>query len=122
MASAEINQPQKARAGWKAPLPGRFISYCATIRWKDRMPLVVLLVGLLYLCDMLVLWLPIPPGRQQYGVVKVRRYYAIQFKGNKTEYGYDGIENKACTHSVFPQFGLPPCWYASCKTQEWVTD
>jgi hypothetical protein len=113
--TTQINPPDRARA-----LPIRFVNYCANIRWKDRIPLVVLFLGILYLGDTLVLWLPIPSGRQQYGVVKVRRYYAIQYKGNKIEYGYDGIVNEACAHSLFPQFGLLPCWYASRKTQEWV--
>jgi hypothetical protein len=82
---------------------------------------VVLFLCVLYLGDALALWLPIPRGRQQYGVVPIRRYYAMPLKGGKTEYGYDGTENQTCVHSLFPHFGLPPCWYASRKTQKWVT-
>jgi|HubBroStandDraft_1064217.scaffolds.fasta_scaffold180529_1 hypothetical protein len=83
--------------------------------------IVVLSLCILYVGDALALWLPIPRGRQQYGVVQVRRYYAIPLKGGKTWYGYDGTENQDCANSLFPQFGLLPCWYESRKSVKWVS-
>jgi hypothetical protein len=49
----------------------------------------------IYFGDALVLRLM----HQPYGVVQVRRYYAMPLKGNKT-----------------------PCWYASRKKEKWVTE
>jgi hypothetical protein len=80
---------------------------------------MVLFLCVLYLGDALAFWLPIPPGRQQYGVVQIQRYYAMPLKGGKTEYGSDGTETQTCVHSLFPHQGLPPCWYASRKTVRW---
>ena len=74
----------------------------------------------LFLADTLALWLPIPGGRQQYGVVQVRRFYAMPLKGSKTEYGDAGIENVTCVHSLFPHFGYNPCWYANRHKVKWV--
>lgn len=81
----------------------------------------VLCVCVAYLGDTLALWLSIPRGRQQYGVVRIQRYYAMPLKGGKTECGDAGTENETCAHSLFPHFGVPPCWYASRKTDKWVT-
>jgi hypothetical protein len=83
--------------------------------------IVVAALCVLYLGDALTVWLPLPPGRQQYGTVQIHRYYAMPLKGGKTEYGAAGTENETCVHSLFPHFGLRPCWYASRHSEKWVT-
>jgi hypothetical protein len=72
----------------------------------------------IYFGDALVLRLM----HQPYGVVQVRRYYAMPLKGNKTEYGDAGVENDTCVHALFPHGGFAPCWYASRKKEKRVTE
>jgi hypothetical protein len=80
--------------------------------------IVALSLFVLYLADTLLFHL----ASQPYGVVQVRRYYAMPLKGGKTEYGDAGVENDTCAHSLFPHAGFAPCWYASRKTEKWVTE
>lgn len=76
----------------------------------------------LFLLDTLAAWIPIPPSRQVYGEVKVEVFYAMQLKGNRTEYRDAGIQKRTCVHAIFPHFGYSPCWYASRKTEEWLNE
>jgi hypothetical protein len=89
---------------------------------KRFLIVAVLSVSGLFLADALALWMPIPPGRPQYGVVQVRRYYAMPLKGNKTEFGDAGVENVTCAYALFPHSGYAPCWYASRHKVKWVTE
>jgi hypothetical protein len=83
--------------------------------------IAILTVFGLFVADAVALRLPLPPGRAQFGVVQVRRYYTMPLKGSKTEFGDAGIENVTCAHSLFPHSGYPPCWYAARHTTKWVT-
>lgn len=74
-------------------------------------------VVLLYAADFVVLKVRIATGRNPYGTVTVRSYYSIAKKNNKVEYDYIGTEDETCTHSLFPQGGHNPCWYASSHTE-----
>ena len=56
------------------------------------------------------------------GTVTVRRYYAIQEKANRVEYVFDKEENRACVRTLFPQPGLPPCWYLSRHAEQRVDE
>ncbi len=47
------------------------------------------------------------------GQVSVGHLYAIKQKSGKTEFVDAGTEAETCAHSLFPQFGYPPCWYLS---------
>lgn len=56
---------------------------------------------------------------EPYGVVRVRRYYAVMMKNGKPEYYFDQPTDQTCVHSLFPHFGYPPCWYLKRRaTQE----
>ncbi len=72
---------------------------------------------LLYVTDFVVLRIRIATGHNPYGTVTVRSYYSIAKKNNKVEYDYIGTEDETCTHSIFPQNGHSPCWYASSHTE-----
>jgi len=87
---------------------------------KRALIIAVLSLCGLFLADTLALWLPVPAGRRQYGVIQVRRFYAMPLKGSKTEYGDAGTENVTCVHSLFPHFGYSPCWYADRNKVKWV--
>jgi hypothetical protein len=80
--------------------------------------IVALSLFVVYLADTLFFHL----ASQPYGAIQVRRYYAMPLKGGKTEYGDAGVEQDTCAHAIFPHAGYPPCWYASHKTEKWVTE
>ena len=63
-----------------------------------------------YAADYASLRLKIPP-REPYGIVRVKRYYAVKLKNRNTEYLFDEPEEQACVNSLFPHSGDTPCWY-----------
>jgi len=78
----------------------------------------LLLIGgaslvLLYLDDYISIVYRIPHGRQQFGSVEVQKLLAVPQKDHKTEYIADPPQAQQCVYSLFPQLGLPPCWYES---------
>ena len=56
-----------------------------------------------------------------FGSVTVGTYYAVKLKNGRTEDDYAGYYDVGCTHSLFPQMGNKPCWYASRRTEEQIT-
>jgi hypothetical protein len=69
------------------------------------------LVLLAFLIDYGVFRLRVLTGRQGYGSVVVRRYYAVAQKSGKTEFIFDPPQPWTCVNSLFPHAGYPPCWY-----------
>ena len=80
---------------------------------KRILLITVVTLFALYVCDYLSLQYRIPKGREQFGVVKIRRYYAVGLKSGKTEFMFLEPKNQTCVHSLFPHFGCSPCWYVS---------
>ena len=84
---------------------------------KLSWPRLLLIAGasllLLYVGDYISIVYRIPNGREQFGTVEVRKLLAIPQKDRKTEYVADPPQEQPCVHSLFPQLGLAPCWYAS---------
>ncbi len=72
---------------------------------------IVLVLALVYVSDDLTVRLPIPRSRNPYGTVRVRRYYAVPLKDQKTEFFQGDAQTVTCVHSLFPHFGYSPCWY-----------
>jgi len=68
-------------------------------------------VVLAFLIDYGVFRLRVFTGRQAYGSVVVRSYYAVAQKNGKTEFLFDPPEPWTCVNSLFPHGGYPPCWY-----------
>ena len=87
---------------------------------KRNLIIVVAALGVLYLGDLLSLRLQVP-HRDVFGSVTVHTYYAVKLKNGRTEYDYAGDHDVSCTHSLFPQMGNKPCWYASRRTEEQIT-
>ena len=87
--------------------------------WKIRflrrcrlwLSILVLLCLAVYVFDYLLIRYKIQRNRDPYGVVKIRRYYAIRLKDGKTEFAFQEPENQACVNSLFPHMGNSPCWY-----------
>jgi len=42
----------------------------------------------------------------------VRPYYAVRLKSGKTEFMFQDPVSETCLNSLFPHFGMTPCWYA----------
>jgi hypothetical protein len=79
-----------------------------------------LLAAAVYAGDYLSLRYRIPNNRESYGVVRVRRYYAVTMKNGKPEYFFDEPRDETCVYSLFPHFGNPPCWYLERRTTQLV--
>jgi hypothetical protein len=83
--------------------------------------LVIVVIGglVLYALDFLSVQFRIP-RRETFGSVTMHTYYSVKLKNGKTEYDYAGDHDVSCANSVFPQFGLKPCWYAARHTEEQI--
>ncbi len=86
---------------------------------KRIVVIVVLLAGILYLADFLSVRFRIPP-RDTFGAVTVHTYYVVKLKNGRTEYDYAGDRTANCSNSLFPQFGVKPCWYVRRHADEQV--
>lgn len=73
--------------------------------------------ALLYAADDLSLRFRIP-GREPFGSVTVRRYYALHRNKQKTNFMFADPEARTCVHSLFPHSGYPPCWYLSRHAEQ----
>jgi len=79
---------------------------------------VVALLSIVYAGDYLSVRFRIPNNRQQFGVVRVRRFYVIPQKNNRVQYTFDAPENQTCVQSLFPHLGCTPCWYLRRHAQK----
>jgi hypothetical protein len=77
---------------------------------------VVLVV--VYAGDYLILRYKIWQKHEAFATVTVYRYYAIQEKGNKTEYVFHNSEADTCVQALFPHLDDLPCWYLTRHTQQ----
>ena len=93
----------------------KYRSFC-----MKRVLIIIAIAGaVLYLGDFLSLRLGLP-RRPMFGTVTVHSYYAVGLKSGKTEYDYAGDHDVSCANSLFPQYRLQPCWYASRHTEEQI--
>jgi hypothetical protein len=78
--------------------------------------IVVALLALLYAGDYAAVRFRIRRGRDPFGVVRIRRYYAVPQKSGKSEFYFLDPQNQVCVHALFPHLGYNPCWYVSRHT------
>jgi hypothetical protein len=88
--------------------------------WPRLLLIAGALLLLLYACDYISLVYRIPNERQQFGSVEVQKLLAVPQKDHKTEYIADPPQAQPCVYSLFPQLGLPPCWYESRRAIQQV--
>ena len=69
------------------------------------------LLALVYLGDYAAVRLPIPRGRNVFGTVTVRPYYAVTLKNGKSDFYFLDSQKRTCVNSLFPHMGYAPCWY-----------
>ena len=91
-------------------------------RLKLALALASALLLVFYLCDYAALLLRIPGNREQLASVEIRRYYAIKQKSGQTEYAPADPLTRTCVQSVFPHFGVAPCWYVRKHTVEYIDE
>jgi hypothetical protein len=85
--------------------------------------LLLIAAGLLllaYVGDYISIAYRIPRGRQQFGSVEVQKLLAVPQKDRKTEFIAAAPEQQPCVYSLFPRFGLTPCWYLSRHSRQQV--
>jgi hypothetical protein len=87
---------------------------------KRTFIVAVVVVAVLYLADFLSVRFRIP-ARDTLGTVTVHTYYVVKLKNGRTEYDYAGDHAASCSNSLFPQFGVKPCWYAIRHADEQIT-
>ncbi len=73
---------------------------------------------ILYLGDSVVLRVRIAHGTA-YRVVEVNQFLATPLKGQKEEYDLVGTTPVTCARSLFPQPGMPACWWLDRHRSEW---
>jgi hypothetical protein len=87
-------------------------------------PRIVIITGvallLAYAGDYVSLVSQIPRGRQQFDSVEVQKLLAVPQKDHKTEYIAVPPQMEQCVRSVFPHFGLTPCWYLARHASQQV--
>ncbi len=54
-----------------------------------------------------------------YRVVEVNQFLTTPLKGNKQEFDVAGSESVTCARTIFPQPGLPACWWLERHTAQW---
>ena len=52
------------------------------------------------------------PQSGKFGSVSVDWFISVPEKGGKFEFIYDHSQPESCVNSLFPHYGMPPCWYA----------
>ncbi len=90
--------------------------------WGERasqvLVLAIVLLGILYVGDWVVLRIRIARGTA-YGSVDVDQFLSSALKGNKTEYDFVGTVHQTCSRSLFPQKGNPACWWLQRHKSQW---
>jgi len=87
-------------------------------RLGDAAMITIVLFGLLYAGDWLVLRIRVSRGTA-FGSIEVNQFLATPLKGSKTEYDLTGTFQETCSRSIFPQRGNPPCWWLARHNSQW---
>ena len=63
-------------------------------------------------------WLAFKLEGAPQSTVTVSRTLVVPLKNNKEEYDYIGTADEPCSVSLFPQGGMPPCWWLRRNTNQ----
>ena len=89
--------------------------------WLKRISAAAILgFAVLYVGDYILLRYRVAKSHEPYGMVRIRRYYAVTTKSGKPEYYFDQPTNQTCVRSLFGHFGYSPCWYLRRHTTQEV--
>ena len=64
-----------------------------------------------YAADLAIWKVRAASGHTAFDQVTVRSYLAIQEKGDRVEYVFQGEGPEQCVRALFPHRGSQPCWY-----------
>ena len=78
---------------------------------KRFVVVAVLVLAAGYVCEDVSVRFRIPKSRDPYGVVSIRRYYAVTQKNGKPEFYFQPPVDQVCVRALFPHLGYTPCWY-----------
>ncbi len=73
---------------------------------------VLLSVAFVYVCDAVLIRYKMAYRGSDAALGTVQFVMAAELKNGKLDY-YDVPQTMTCAHSLFPQLGYTPCWYAS---------
>jgi hypothetical protein len=90
------------------------------VSWRRQLLIAAAAVLLIYAADHISVAYRIPSGRVQFGSVEVEKLLAVPQKNQSTEYIAEDPQPQKCAYSIFPQLGLPPCWYVAQHTTQQV--
>lgn len=54
-----------------------------------------------------------------YRVITVNQFLTTPLKGQKEEYDVAGSADVTCSRTIFPQPGMPACWWLERHTAQW---
>lgn len=77
---------------------------------------LLVLAGLLWFADYLMLTLPYPKTRVQWETVRVDQVYTILNRYNQVEWSRGNPIMEVCGNSWLPHKGRRPCWYVKTHT------
>ncbi len=78
---------------------------------KRVLAAAILAFAVVYVGDYILLRYRVAKNHTPYGVVRVRRYYAVATKSGKPDYYFDPPTEATCVRSLFGHLGYSPCWY-----------
>lgn len=85
-----------------------------SVQFVKRLLLALLAVPvLLYFCDSAYFHLKLAYEGASAATGSVQFYQAAALKSGKVEVYFDNPQTETCAHSLFPESGHRPCWYAS---------
>jgi len=76
----------------------------------------VVIMAAAYGCDYLWLRYRMATSKAGEAFGRVTFFDSTTMKNGKVEVFYDQPLTEVCVHSIFPQVGDRPCWYASSRT------
>jgi hypothetical protein len=115
--ASEIAQQRGAEA---ASMPRRHIDWPALRPKLRRAALLIVVIATVLLAGAYAydsVAIRILPQERRIGSVDVDWFISVQEKGGKFELIYDHTQPESCVNSLFPHFGMPPCWYARRNSQ-----
>ena len=89
-------------------------------RLRSVLTAVFLLLLAVYAGDYMVSRIRIAKNLGPYGVVQVRRSYAVTMKNGKPDYFFEPPADQTCVNALFPHFGYAPCWYLRRKATQQI--
>lgn len=80
---------------------------------RSAIVVIGLSLAIVYICDYALVRYKVRHTNLGSALGQVQVYEAARLKDGKFEVFWDQPQTEICVHSIFPQLGQLPCWYAS---------